>query len=891
MPDTRIDVFFSYSSKDEALALSLIGLLKAAGVEVWIDKREIEVSESWAAEIAKAIEEAQAFLLFGTPDAFSSPQVTREVLLAVDFKKLIVPLIKGAVEIPPDFQYALAGLQRLDIGRMSLEESASRIVLALQSRGLSRLDPERGPQPISSPEILASEHETWLSTGGEQGARAEAHGADLSGAGFSRRKLARAIFGRCDLSGADFSGADLSRATFHGCSLSGASFHGAILRGARLLECTGLAERQLAEADLEGAELPGQLGFPRLERMAGTSRKALSLLLLVLTLCIACAAAIASTSDVSLMTGQVPFAGDLSLAARGVFVTLPGAVLAIWLFLQLTLQQFREDFAGLPAIFPDGEARHRKADFWLFGSYVQSRSKVLSAVDRLELILFYLLTWGCAPAAAFACWAFYLRRHDRSGLQLLAVMITLSAMAAALFLTRARMTSARWTGRWGPLLAGSALFPILHFLSYAAVDGMPVDGRPFLRRLDSPIGRLGQDILSQLGIPTSLDVSETRLSRSQKHLGDIDIKHVYALKLDAPALDLRGAMAVGASLREADLRGAHLEFAKLGLAYLSDAKMQGAWLQETHMEVVSATDIHFNGAHLEGAHCEEASMPGADFSDAYLSHADFRGADLSHAILRGADVNRADFYKADLRGADFTGAKNLETVCLSGANIFGAKGLDSVLFKFKNISEEDDDEYRRRLATGNWDSDDCGLARPPWLLPPPPSGWQADGLPSVGRYSGVEPRSLRHDDFEFPEPLPRDFGRDISKFLKGVQESDTQDAGKLFEEIRQRLGFERSEHREILAAHRSSDSDLVFLNALSITCLTGNNGVWLRLQPGFLTRRMDVEAFVSSELKLTREDLGAENRWKLSKGGYIAENAEDGVVYLTCERRIEPVTP
>lgn len=880
-----MDVFLSYSTRNQALATSLSELLSAHGVEVWVAPREIGGGDPWAAEITQAIAKAQVFLLLGTAEAFSSRQVAREVSLAVDANKPILPLVKGTVEIPPDFRYALAGIQRLDIGRESIEESFPRILLALQSRGLSSLDPEKGlaPQPIVAPEILTSEHEQWLLSEGKEGTRAEVHGADLTGASFARRKLARAIFGRCDLSGADFSGSDLSRSTFHGCFLSGASFRGADLRGTRLLECTGLAAGQLAEADLEGAQLPENLGFTSLQRMAGTSKRAGTLLLLVLALCVACAAAIASTSDLSLLTDRISVAGGLILSASAVFIALPGALLALWLFLLLTLQQLWEGFASLPAIFPDGEARHLKADLWLFGSYVQSRSGKITPGDRLRILTFHLLTSLCAPVTSVACWGFYLRRHDHEGVRLLTAILTVSAMLAAYLLARARITFTRsGGGRIGErlpriaALAASVLLPVLLFFSSAALDGVAVWKPSSIRSFDTRLRRLGKDVLDQLGVPTGLNVREARLSGAQKHLSGVDIKYIDAWKLDAPAIDLRETVAVGAFLIEANLRGARLDSANLQLANLSEADLEGASLTNAHMELVQASATHFQKADLASAHGVEAALPRADFSEASLRFSDFRGADLRGAIFRNADVEGANFYRADLRDADFTDARNVERVkCLTGANVLNARGLDLAMSQFPTLAAESEDEYRQALAA--LDSaiyGPCGMGT---FL-----GWQIQGPPAL-RSLGVAPRSLRTEDLEIPQDLPRYLRWDISQFLEGVRESRAVNALQAFTEMKKRLGYQdaRGRDSDSLLAERPDTLELVLLQAWPISCANQATGFRMRLGPFPMPRRIDLQEFLISKLGGSYEYLGTESRWTLSRG-YVAENAEDGVVYSTC---------
>jgi adenylate cyclase len=106
------DIFISYSSKDRAQADQLTELLSSAGLSVWIDKSGIDVATSWSEEIVHAIDNCRAFVLMLSPSSVESHNVIKEVSLASEKKKKILPLDLEPVEIPASMQYALAGLQR-----------------------------------------------------------------------------------------------------------------------------------------------------------------------------------------------------------------------------------------------------------------------------------------------------------------------------------------------------------------------------------------------------------------------------------------------------------------------------------------------------------------------------------------------------------------------------------------------------------------------------------------------------------------------------------------------------------------------------------------------------------------------------------------------------------
>src|SRR5882724_1466291 len=86
------DIFISYSSKDKESADQLAELLISAGLSVWIDQSGIDVATSWSAEIFDAIESCKAFIVMLSPASIASKNVAREVALAFEKNKKILPL-------------------------------------------------------------------------------------------------------------------------------------------------------------------------------------------------------------------------------------------------------------------------------------------------------------------------------------------------------------------------------------------------------------------------------------------------------------------------------------------------------------------------------------------------------------------------------------------------------------------------------------------------------------------------------------------------------------------------------------------------------------------------------------------------------------------------------
>jgi adenylate cyclase len=131
------DIFISYSSKDRAQADQLTGLLRSAGLSVWIDQQGIDIASSWSKEIVQAINECTAFVVLLSPASLDSHNVVKEVSLASEKRKRILPLDLEPVVLTEELEYALAGLQRspmtnIDgiiraLGKLGLEATSAPI--------------------------------------------------------------------------------------------------------------------------------------------------------------------------------------------------------------------------------------------------------------------------------------------------------------------------------------------------------------------------------------------------------------------------------------------------------------------------------------------------------------------------------------------------------------------------------------------------------------------------------------------------------------------------------------------------------------------------------------------------------------------------------------------
>jgi adenylate cyclase len=129
------DIFISYSSKDRQQALQLVELLTSAGLSVWIDKQGIDLAASWSKEIVQAIDGCKAFVVLLSERAVASHNVIKEVSLASQRRKKILPLDLEPVKLTEELEYHLAGIQRAPATNIDA------IIRAINNTGLDATRP------------------------------------------------------------------------------------------------------------------------------------------------------------------------------------------------------------------------------------------------------------------------------------------------------------------------------------------------------------------------------------------------------------------------------------------------------------------------------------------------------------------------------------------------------------------------------------------------------------------------------------------------------------------------------------------------------------------------------------------------------------------------------
>jgi hypothetical protein len=101
----RRKVFLNHSSKDKRFARKLSEALKAKGVDVWFDEKDIVAGQDFMKEIEEGISSSDFIITVLTPNFIKGPWANKEMKIAIEKEVskgriIIIPIIRKDCEIP-----------------------------------------------------------------------------------------------------------------------------------------------------------------------------------------------------------------------------------------------------------------------------------------------------------------------------------------------------------------------------------------------------------------------------------------------------------------------------------------------------------------------------------------------------------------------------------------------------------------------------------------------------------------------------------------------------------------------------------------------------------------------------------------------------------------------
>jgi hypothetical protein len=159
-------VFISHSTQDKTIAGMVCQALEQERIPCWIAPRDVPYGENAFEAIPLGVAEATVLVLILSANANSSKYVQRELQLALDYKKLIVPFRIEDIRPEGAVNFMLTGVQWLD----AFVPPVERHVAALVERIVAIVDVEQARaveelQPVSKAPAKSASKVPWAWAG------------------------------------------------------------------------------------------------------------------------------------------------------------------------------------------------------------------------------------------------------------------------------------------------------------------------------------------------------------------------------------------------------------------------------------------------------------------------------------------------------------------------------------------------------------------------------------------------------------------------------------------------------------------------------------------------------------------------------------------------------
>lgn len=128
------EIFISFSFKDQVITEYIRNaLMNKYHLTCWMCTRELVGGEHFKKSIVDAIKNASLILMIQSENSLSSREVPKEVALALDNKKPIIPFVLDDAELYGDLEYDLIGIQRVDARKPTLDERIEELASQIYS--------------------------------------------------------------------------------------------------------------------------------------------------------------------------------------------------------------------------------------------------------------------------------------------------------------------------------------------------------------------------------------------------------------------------------------------------------------------------------------------------------------------------------------------------------------------------------------------------------------------------------------------------------------------------------------------------------------------------------------------------------------------------------------
>ncbi len=149
-------IFVSFAAEDAGEVRSLMQKLKASGLDLRTAEAGTQDRQTGQEEVVESIEGSRLFLLVLTPSSAESEQIRRELELATTKARKIVTVLLRPTVVPAGMDYALVGIQSVDLSR-NFDSGVARLLEALAPP-----KPNQALAPVSGNARSASPISSWF---------------------------------------------------------------------------------------------------------------------------------------------------------------------------------------------------------------------------------------------------------------------------------------------------------------------------------------------------------------------------------------------------------------------------------------------------------------------------------------------------------------------------------------------------------------------------------------------------------------------------------------------------------------------------------------------------------------------------------------------------------
>jgi uncharacterized lipoprotein YbaY len=149
-------VFVSYAHEDASIVFPIIERVHAGGYAIWYDKG-ITISSTWTDEIAIAIKQCRAFLLFVSRHSMESTYVRSEVEFALNQKVRVIPVYLDSMDVlPPGLALGLNATQGV------MEVDSPQVIAEQICKALDYNKVRREGEPVTLPDVPVKKRPAFL---------------------------------------------------------------------------------------------------------------------------------------------------------------------------------------------------------------------------------------------------------------------------------------------------------------------------------------------------------------------------------------------------------------------------------------------------------------------------------------------------------------------------------------------------------------------------------------------------------------------------------------------------------------------------------------------------------------------------------------------------------